>query len=63
MMQIAKSIPQMEQVTQATAATAQQSASSGRELNEQSTLLQEIVGSLVLVVEGSRASAAGLAAL
>jgi methyl-accepting chemotaxis protein len=63
MMQIAKSISQMEQVTQSTAATAQQSASSGRELTEQSTLLQEIVGSLVLVVEGSRVSVAGLAAL
>jgi methyl-accepting chemotaxis protein len=63
MMQIAKSISQMEQVTQATAATAQQSASSGRELTEQSTLLQEIVSSLVLVVEGSRVTVTGLATL
>ena len=54
MMQIARSISQMEEVTQAAAASAQQSASSGRELTEQSTLLQEIVGSLTLVVEGSR---------
>jgi len=54
MMQIARSISQMEEVTQAAAATAQQSASSGRELTEQSSLLQEIVGSLTLVVEGSR---------
>jgi methyl-accepting chemotaxis protein len=54
MMQIARSISQMEEVTQAAAATAQQSASSGRELTEQSSLLQEIVRSLTLVVEGSR---------
>lgn len=54
MMQIARSISQMEEVTQAAAATAQQSASSGRELTEQSSLLQEIVSSLTLVVEGSR---------
>jgi len=54
MMQIAKSISQMEEVTQASSATAQQSASSGRELTEQSTLLQEIVGDLTLVIEGSR---------
>ena len=54
MMQIARSISQMQEVTQAAAASAQQSASSGRELTEQSSLLQEIVGSLTLVVEGSR---------
>jgi len=54
MIQIAKSISQMEEVTQASSATAQQSASSGRELTKQSALLQKIVGDLTLVIEGSR---------
>ena len=54
MMQIARSISQMQEVTQTAAATAQLSASSGRELTDQSSLLQEIVGSLTVVVEGSR---------
>jgi septal ring factor EnvC (AmiA/AmiB activator) len=46
MEQIAKSIAQMEKVTQSTAASAEQSASSSEQLNAQSAAMIEIVRKL-----------------
>ena len=54
--QIARSIAQMEQVTQASAATAEESAAAAQQLTAQSDLLNEIVTSLSLVVGGARAA-------
>ena len=54
--QIAKSISMMEKVTQGSAATAQESAAAAQELTVQSNLMNEIVSSLSLVVEGARAA-------
>jgi methyl-accepting chemotaxis protein len=51
--QIAKSISLMEKVTQTFAATAQESASAAHELTVQSDLMNDIVKSLSLVVEGA----------
>jgi methyl-accepting chemotaxis protein len=51
--QIAKSISMMEKVTQGSAATAEESAAAAQELTVQSNLMNEIVSSLSLVVEGA----------
>jgi methyl-accepting chemotaxis protein len=51
--QIAKSISMMEKVTQTSAATAQESAAAAQELTVQSDLMNEIVSSLSMVVEGA----------
>lgn len=48
--QIGKAITQMEQVTQQTAARAEESASAAEELNAQSEALKEIVGRLTMLV-------------
>ncbi len=50
--QVSKSILQMEQVTQSTAATAEESASASEELTSQSIAMKEIVGRLTAMVEG-----------
>ncbi|HET6250787.1 MAG TPA: methyl-accepting chemotaxis protein [Tepidisphaeraceae bacterium] len=52
--QISKAIAQMEQVTQNTAATAEESASAAREMSSQSDVLQDIVASLVTLVAAER---------
>jgi methyl-accepting chemotaxis protein/methyl-accepting chemotaxis protein-1 (serine sensor receptor) len=51
--QIAQSISAMEKVTQQSAATAQESAAAAQELTVQSDLMNQIVTSLSLVVEGA----------
>ena len=56
--QIGKAIIQMEQVTQKTAANAEESASAAEELNAQSEGLKEIVERLTAMVDGSEAGAA-----
>jgi methyl-accepting chemotaxis protein len=53
--QIAKSIASMEQVTQMSAATAEESAAAAQELKHQSDLMNEIVESLTVVVQGKAA--------
>jgi methyl-accepting chemotaxis protein len=53
--QIARSIGQMEQVTQASAANAEESAAAAEQLTAQSSLLSEIVTSLGLVIGGASA--------
>jgi methyl-accepting chemotaxis protein len=53
--QIARSIAQMERVTQASAATAEESAAAAHQLTAQSDLLNEIVTSLGLVIGGKAA--------
>jgi methyl-accepting chemotaxis protein len=50
--QIARAISQMEEVTQASAASADQSAAAAQELTAQSSRLNEIVDSLTLVIGG-----------
>ena len=52
--QLNTAMSQMDRVTQTTAATAEESASAAEELHAQAEVLQEAVGSLVLVVEGTR---------
>jgi hypothetical protein len=52
--QIARAISQMEEVTQASAASAGQSAAAAQELTAQSGRLNEIVNSLTLVIGGGR---------
>jgi len=54
--QIGKAIAQMEQVTQKTAANAEESASAAEELTAQSETLKDIVGRLTLMVGGDSAS-------
>ena len=54
--QVSKSILQMEQVTQSTAATAEESASASEELTSQSIAMKEIVGRLTAMVEGGEKS-------
>ena len=51
--QIGKAIIQMEQVTQKTAANAEESASAAEELNAQSEGLKEIVERLTAMVDGA----------
>jgi methyl-accepting chemotaxis protein/methyl-accepting chemotaxis protein-1 (serine sensor receptor) len=53
--QIAKAISQMEQVTQQTAAGAEESASAGEELNAQAETLRGSVGELTRLIEGAGA--------
>jgi methyl-accepting chemotaxis protein/methyl-accepting chemotaxis protein-1 (serine sensor receptor) len=53
--QIAKSIASMEQVTQMSAATAEESAAAAQELKHQSDLMNDIVESLTMVVQGAAA--------
>ncbi len=50
--QIARAISEMEEVTQASAASADQSAAAAQELTAQSSRLNEIVDSLTLVIGG-----------
>jgi methyl-accepting chemotaxis protein len=54
--QIGKAITQMEQVTQKTAANAEESASAAEELNAQSEGLKEVVERLTAMVGGGEAS-------
>jgi methyl-accepting chemotaxis protein len=54
--QIGKAIIQMEQVTQATAASAEESASAAQELNAQSETLKNIVQQLTAMVGGGEAA-------
>jgi methyl-accepting chemotaxis protein/methyl-accepting chemotaxis protein-1 (serine sensor receptor) len=67
--QIAKAIGQMEQVTQKTAANAEESASAAEELNAQSDAMRDIVERLTAMVGGANAAGgaerrpSGLAAL
>ena len=51
--QIAKAIMQMEQVTQTTAASAEESASAAEQLTAQSETLKQIVGSMTELVGGA----------
>jgi len=53
--QIARSIVQMERVTQASASTAEESAAAAEQLTAQSNVLNDIVSSLVLVIGGKAA--------
>jgi methyl-accepting chemotaxis protein len=50
--QISKSVSQMDQVTQRTAASAEESASASEELNAQSQALMAVVGQLRIIVGG-----------
>jgi methyl-accepting chemotaxis protein/methyl-accepting chemotaxis protein-1 (serine sensor receptor) len=54
--QIGKAIAQMEQVTQKTAANAEEGASAAQELNAQSETLKDIVRRLTAIVGGSQAT-------
>ena len=60
--QIGKAITQMEQVTQRTAAGAEESASAAEELTAQSETVKEIVGRLTLMVDGRKNASDGCAA-
>lgn len=53
--QIDRAIQQMEQVLQANASTAEESASASRELSSQAESVKEIVGTLLVMVEGAEA--------
>ena len=59
--QISKSVSQMEHVTQKTAASAEQSAAAGEELNAQAETLQTIVNDIMALV-GTRGRAANVSA-
>jgi len=59
--QIAKAITQMDQVTQTTAANAQQGAAAAAELNAQSDALKDIVRQLATLVGGSSLDASLMA--
>lgn len=52
--QIGKAITQMEQVTQITAANAEESAAAAEELNAQSAMLKEVVDRLQAMVDSTR---------
>lgn len=54
--QVAKAISAIEQVTQQTAASAEQSAAAGQELSAQSEALRGVVGQLVALVAGGSAA-------
>ncbi|MEJ5377865.1 MAG: methyl-accepting chemotaxis protein [bacterium] len=56
--QISQAVAQMDKVVQATAANAEESASASEELQAQAQAMKELVGELVALVEGGRASAA-----
>jgi methyl-accepting chemotaxis protein/methyl-accepting chemotaxis protein-1 (serine sensor receptor) len=55
--QVSKAIEQMERVTQNTAATAEESASSARQMSAQAEVLRDIVASLITLVATGPASA------
>ena len=57
--QIAKAILQMEQVTQRTAANAEESASAAEELNAQSAALRDVIERLTAMVGGGEAAGGG----
>jgi methyl-accepting chemotaxis protein/methyl-accepting chemotaxis protein-1 (serine sensor receptor) len=57
--QIGKAITQMEQVTQKTAANAEESASAAEELNAQSETLRDIVSRLTAMVGGGSSADSG----
>jgi len=57
--QISKAITQMEQVTQRTAAGAEESASAAEELNAQSETLKDVMEHLISLVGGGEASGSG----
>ena len=59
--QIGKAIARMEQVTQKSAANAEESASAAEQLNAQSETLKEIVGRLTAMVGGGKLLTAGAA--
>jgi methyl-accepting chemotaxis protein/methyl-accepting chemotaxis protein-1 (serine sensor receptor) len=54
--QISRSITQMEQVTQASAANAEQGAAAAQELNAQAETLKDVVGRLRLMVQGGNSA-------
>jgi methyl-accepting chemotaxis protein/methyl-accepting chemotaxis protein-1 (serine sensor receptor) len=60
--QISRAVAQMEQVTQKTAARAEESASAAAQLNAQSEVLRKTVGSLIALV-GAREGSASKAKL
>ena len=57
--QVAKAITQMDQVTQTTAANAEESAAAAEELTAQSETLKDIVGRLTAMVGGGEAAGRG----
>jgi methyl-accepting chemotaxis protein/methyl-accepting chemotaxis protein-1 (serine sensor receptor) len=57
--QISKSILQMEQVTQSSAASAEESAAAAEQLNAQAEAMKEIVGRLRTMVDGGSNSTSG----
>jgi len=61
--QINKAVISLEQTTQGTAATAEESASAAEELNAQSTQLQSVVNELHGLVSGEKVDKSGAAAL
>jgi methyl-accepting chemotaxis protein len=60
--QVNTAVSQMDKVTQANAAGAEESAAAAEELNAQAHVLQETVGELLALVDGSRSGASGPAA-
>jgi methyl-accepting chemotaxis protein/methyl-accepting chemotaxis protein-1 (serine sensor receptor) len=56
--QIGRAITQMEQVTQSTAANAEESAAAAEELNAQAEHMKDVVGALRAMVDGAGASTA-----
>jgi methyl-accepting chemotaxis protein/methyl-accepting chemotaxis protein-1 (serine sensor receptor) len=56
--QIARAITQMEQVTQSTAANAEESAAAAEELNAQAEHMKDVVGALRAMVDGAAAGSA-----
>jgi methyl-accepting chemotaxis protein/methyl-accepting chemotaxis protein-1 (serine sensor receptor) len=56
--QISRAITQMEQVTQSSAANAEQSAAAAEELNAQAEHMKDVVGVLRAMVDGADASGA-----
>ena len=54
--QIGKAIARMEQLTQKTAATAQESASAATEMNGQAASMQEVANRLTIMLDGEKAA-------
>jgi methyl-accepting chemotaxis protein len=54
--QLNTAVRQLDQITQGNAATAEETASAAQELNAQSTELLGIVGQLVRLIDGAKAS-------
>ena len=64
LIQVNRAIVQIEQVTQATAATAEESAAASEQLNAQAESVKEVVTSLYRMVGGAKtSSAAGISGL